>query len=103
VDDANNSARGSFQVTIKGAAEQITDLISLVQQINLKKSDAQRLVNNLEQAQKALSRGDKGKACRDIEQFIKEVMKELSKGVTPEQGKRLGDAAIQIRAVIDCR
>jgi hypothetical protein len=103
VDDANNSATGSFKVAVNGTAEQLTDLIFLIQQLNLKKSDVQKLVHNLEQAQKALSQGDKSKACRDIEQFIKEVMKESGKGLTPEQGKRLGDAARQIRAVIGCR
>lgn len=101
-DAAGNNSSGSFRVTVKGAAAQITDLISVVRQMGLKESDARRLERELEQTQKALGRGDAGAACREVKQFIKDVGKESAKSLTPEQAGQLSGAALQIKAALGC-
>jgi len=63
----------SFTVHIKGAAEQIDDLIVLVRSLNLKPWTAYILTAELQSASNALRRGNTRFACGDVDAFMFEV------------------------------
>ncbi|HEX7317471.1 MAG TPA: HYR domain-containing protein [Pyrinomonadaceae bacterium] len=102
-DDDGNTASGTFRVTIRGATEQMTELLSVIRQFNLRKADEQKLTRNLEQAREALSQGQPRKACRDLEQFATKVRQETGKSLTAQRAAQLLDAAARISAVAGCR
>lgn len=102
-DEDGNTTRGSFTVTVKGAASQMTGLLSVIRQLGLKKGDENKLTNELEQALKASALGQTDKACRNLDQFEKKVQQEKGKGLTAQQATQLITSATRISTVIGCR
>jgi|GEM_PF-2510194 len=93
-------------VILKGASDQISDLIKLVRAFNLKQGIVSSLDAKLQNAQDALTaanRGDKATACNLIGSFINEVQAQTGKAITVDQANRLIAAAKQIRVVLGCR
>lgn len=102
-DEDGNTTSGSFTVTVKGAARQMTDLLSVIRQLSLKKGDENKLTNELEQALKASALGQPDKACRNLDQFEKKVQQERGKGLTAQQATQLITSVTRISTVIGCR
>lgn len=103
-DDAGNQATCSFTVHVKGAAEQIDDLIALVQRLHLKPWTANSLIASLRAASSALHRGNTHVACGNLDVFIFEVdVQTWWRQIWPApRGRLLIRRAQRIRAVLDC-
>jgi hypothetical protein len=102
-DASGNTGTCSFTVTVKGASEQITDLIALVTSLTLKPSLANSLIAKLQDASTLLGSGNVTGACGKLNDFIRQVTAQVGKGeISPAQADLLIQAAIRIRAVLGC-
>ena len=103
-DAAGNIAMSSFTVTVKGAAEQITDLTALVESLSLAPAMANSLLVKLRDAGALLSRGNEQGACGRLKDFIAEVSALAGKSQLPQyQADVLMQEASRIRAVLACK
>jgi hypothetical protein len=103
-DDAGNVGTGSFTVRVKGAAEQITELIALVHSLALSPGTENSLLVKLQGAQEALNRGNVNATCGNLKLFIHEVSAQAAKKqITEAQANLLIQEATRIEAVLDCR
>lgn len=96
-DAAGNTTTGGFVVTVRGAAELATDLVSLVSQLNL--AQAGGLLDN------ALEQGPGSPAgCNTLTAFSQQVSAQAGKKkLTESQASALLAAAESIRAAGGCR
>jgi hypothetical protein len=101
-DPASNSTSGSFQVTVQGAAAQISDLINLKDSFHLSKGLQKSLDAKLTAALKAVNAGKIADACESLTAFINEMNAQPGKGLTTGQATQLRKAAQQIQAVLGC-
>lgn len=101
-DPAGNTTTGSFQVVVKGAAEQISDLIPLVTSFHLSMGLQTSLNAKLMAALSAVNAGNMPAACGSLTAFINQVDAQSGKGLTPSQATQLRMAAQQIQAVLAC-
>ncbi len=101
-DPAGNTASGSFQVVVEGAAQQTSDLISLVNSFHLSKSLQTALDNKLQDVLTAITAGQTATACSELTDFIGFVQSHTGKGISTSQAKQLIAAAQQIQAVLGC-
>ena len=105
-DAAGNDASGSFTVTVKGAAEQLTDIRAAVQSLNLTQGIANSLdakLANLEQAITSNRNGDRVSACNKLDAFVNEVNAQVQAGrLTSTQAAPLITAANRVKAVLGC-
>jgi hypothetical protein len=103
VDGSANTNTCTFSVRVKGAAEQINDLIALVQGLNLKSATANSLIVKLQAAASALSKGNIKGACGNLKDFISLVNAQKDKKqLTAAQADLLICEATRIRSVLDC-
>ena len=84
-DDTNSPVSASFTVTVKGAAAQVNDLISLVNSMGL-----------------SLQAGQTTTACSELTDFIGFVQSHTGKGLTTSQATQLISVAKQVQAVLGC-
>ena len=92
-------ATSSFTVRVKGAAEQIADLIALVQSFALSPGTENSLLVKLQAAQAALSRGNINATCGNLKLFIHEVSAQAAKQqITEAQANLLIQEATRIEA-----
>ena len=99
-DSAGNSALGSFNVHVKGAAEQIRDLMAVVSAIGPSAAD---LNHFLDRALVDLQAHLTSHACNELTAFGKAVYDLALRGqMTPADAGRLIDAAKRIKAVLAC-
>lgn len=103
-DAVGNQASCDFTVHVKGTAEQIDDLIALVQRLHLKPWTANSLLAKLQAASSALRRGNTRAACGNLDAFIFEVdVQTWWRQIWPApRGRLLIRHAQRIRAVLDC-
>lgn len=104
-DVAGNTATAGFLVIVKGAADQINDLIDLVESFNLRQGIDNSLDTKLQNALDALTAvkgGDTATACGLLDAFINEVNAQSGKSLTVDQASQLIAAANQIKAVLGC-
>jgi hypothetical protein len=101
-DPAGNTASGSFQVTVKGAAQQVSDLINLVNSFGLSSNLQTALDNKLQDVLTAINAGQTATACSELTDFIGFVQSHTGKGITQSQANQLIAAAQQIQAVLGC-
>jgi hypothetical protein len=105
-DAADNSTSGSFTVTVKGAAEQLSDIRAAVQSLNLTQGIANSLdakLQNLEQAIFSSKNGDKVSACNKLDAFVNEVNAQVQAGrLSQTQSTPLIAAANRVKAVLGC-
>jgi hypothetical protein len=99
-DASNNRATCSFSVHVKGAAEQIGDLILLASNFQLAAGTENSLRAQLRAALAALLAGNKAAACDALQSFIGHANAQSGKKLTESQAGSLVAAAIQIKAVI---
>ena len=100
IDSAGNMAEGSFNVHVKGAVEQIGNLMAVVSGIGPSAAGLKPILNRALLAVKA---GQTSHACDELATFAKAAY-ELARHaqLTPAQAKHLIDAARRIRAVLAC-
>jgi hypothetical protein len=104
-DSAGNSAGGAFEVTVKGAVDQLGDLIGAVQNDNLKQGIANSLdakVQSVQAAVTAANAGNRSDACNALGAFIDEAQAQSGNALTADQAAKLIAAAQQIQAVLGC-
>jgi hypothetical protein len=101
-DPAGNTSSGSFQVVVKGAAAQVNDLITMVNNFHLSSNLQNALDAKLSAALKAINNGQTATACSDLSDFIGQVQAQTGKGITSSQATQLIAAAKQVQAVIGC-
>lgn len=99
-DAHGNSASASFNVHVKGAEEQLGDLLSLVVTGHL--GPGESLANKLQSSQRALARGNQHAACRALQAFVNEVLAQSGVTLTPAQATGLVQAGHRIKRVLDC-
>lgn len=102
-DASGNKATGSFQVVVKSAADQIDDLINLVNSFNLSPLGIQTSLNSQLQAVQAdLAAKNAAQACSELTSFINHVNAQSGQHLTLAQANQLFAAAKQVQAVLGC-
>ena len=97
-DTAGNEASASFDVHVKGANEQLDELIASVTGLGPGLSLADKLIA----ASAALDGGDVNDACEKLRAFANQANAQSGKSLTPVLATELVAAANRIRAVLDC-
>ncbi len=99
-DSSNNRAACSFTVRVKGAAEQIRDLIVVVSSFHLASGTENSFTSQLKSALAALLAGDKATAGGLLQSFLDHTNAQSGKKLTKAQAASLMAAATQIKTVI---
>ena len=99
-DTHGNASNGSFNVHVKGADEQLDDLLELVVTESLGPGNS--FSDKLRHAQDALAAGDQTATCEHLDAFRNQVQAQFGKKLTPAEATELVDAANRIQAVLDC-
>jgi hypothetical protein len=103
IDSSVNSASCAFTVRVKGATEQIADLIEVVRSFNLKSATANSLIAKLQAAASVLNNGNSKGACGNLADFISLANAQKDKKqLTAAQASLLVGEAARIRAVLGC-
>ena len=97
-DAAGNDASASFDVHVKGAGEQLDDLIARVAGIRPGTS----LTDKLAEAKAALALGNNTTACEKLSGFANEAQAQSGKKLTAAQAVELTASANRIRVVLAC-
>ncbi len=94
----------SAALPVKGAAEQIDDLATLVGSLaNVKDHTQHKLMKKLDKAGKELAKGHVKQACDQLQHFVKKVQKlKTPKQITVEQQNQLVADATRIESVLGC-
>ena len=98
-DAAGNGSQGSFSVQVKGASEQVADLIAAVDGYHLDKLGSS-LRDKLVTVQRFLAAGKPLQARDNLAAFVSQVESQRGKGLTDAQADALKSAAQQIANVI---
>jgi hypothetical protein len=101
-DASGNTSHASFMVTVKGAVDQLNDLIALVDGYGLPGNLEKKLRAKLRDAIRQLAGANPAGACRKLTEFLKEVDRETGQTLTKEQAEELNARAEQIKVVIGC-
>jgi hypothetical protein len=101
-DSSNNSSHGSFNVTVRGASEQLTDLEEYVRVLELNRGIEQSLTVKLQHALDALDEGDIEAACEHLTDFQNQVRALSGKQITEAEANALLASSEQIKNVIGC-
>ncbi len=99
-DASENSTSCSFNVTIRGVADQINSLTTLVNGFNLPSAIGNSLVSKLSNAQTQFSVRNTKAACNVIDAFINEVSAQTGKKITADQANQMIANALRINAVM---
>lgn len=99
-DDAGNTANASFNVKVKGAAEQIVDLAELAGGTSLPPLTKARLLAALQTA--LANPRNKPLACAALSVFILLVQAQPPSAISPAKKAQLIATATRIKAVIGC-
>jgi hypothetical protein len=96
--DANSPVKKAFNVQVRGAAEQLTDLGNAVNGVGPGTS----LADKVSLIQSSLTAGDTSDACGTLNAFINQVSAQTGKSIPPATAATLIAATQQIEAVIAC-
>jgi hypothetical protein len=102
MDASGNHASCSFNVHVKGAAEQTADLIAAVNNLNLKAGIKNALLYQLNTILAGLQYNNLNVSCGASKAFIDLVNGQRNKTISSSDADYLIAAANQIRAVIGC-
>ena len=103
-DASANQASCSFNVHVKGAAEQTADLLAAVNAWNLSKAGVKNaLLVQLNATLASLQANNLVAACGSLESFINLVNGQRNKTISSSDADYLIAEANQIRAVIGCK
>jgi hypothetical protein len=93
-----NAATGSFTIHVKGAAEQLTDLVAASQGVG----PGNAVASKVEKARSDFAAGRVDKACKGLDDYIKQVNLHTPKKIDPSvAAARIADAT-RIRNVMAC-
>jgi predicted outer membrane repeat protein len=101
-DDTPSAATGSFQVTVKGAAAQLADLLALVNGLPIAHGLKASLETQVHAVQADLQANNTTQACGDLGAFMHHVRAQAGKKLTTAQANQLLAAATNIMHVIGC-
>jgi hypothetical protein len=102
-DACGHTASCSFNVRVKGAAEQIGDLTAVIQDLPIRPGIVKSLTAKMQAAGALVSLGNIQGACGALAAFIGEVSALRSSGqITPDQAALLIQEARRIGAVLGC-
>lgn len=104
-DASGNMAPGTFEVHVRGASEQTSNLINLVEALNLQQGISNSLdakLQNIQAALAAAQAGDGPSACNMLNAFVNEVEAQAEQKLTVNQTLDLISAARRIQAVLGC-
>jgi len=101
-DAAGNSSSGSFTLTVNGPSAQASNLITVVQSLNLPSGTSTSLTTTLQNAIDSFASGNATSACNQIDAFISQVQAQSGKKLTKAQADQLIAAANQIRTAQGC-
>jgi hypothetical protein len=96
--DTNSPVTNTFNVHVKGAPEQLSDLATMVNGVGPGTSLADKVAS----VQSELTANDTGDACGTLKAFINQVKAQTGKSIKQPQATTLIMAAQQIEAVIPC-
>lgn len=102
-DAASNSTTKSFQITVKSALMQISDLIAKVQGLPINSGYKNNLVDKLNTAKTDLQANNVTGTCSALSDFVQDVQGQSGKKLTVAQATDLISDATRIKAVIGCR
>jgi len=102
VDSHGNRLDFTFAITIKGAPEQINDLIAEIRFVNLPAGTTKALLAPLNAALRDIGHGDTASACGDLRDFINHVRAQSGKKTSAGEAAMLLADATRIRAVLGC-
>ena len=100
-DADGNTAHASFSIHVAGAAEQIDDLLALVESYDVRTLGTS-LQDKLASVQKLIADGKSARACDVLASFLSQVSAQRGKGLTAGQADALATDARRIRAVLGC-
>jgi hypothetical protein len=101
-DAAGNQSPCTFTVHVRGAAEQISNLIGLVQTLDLQPGTANSLSVKLQIAARVLERGNINAACGILGAFLNEVNAQTGKKLTAALADFLITDVARIHSVLGC-
>ena len=93
----------TFQVPNSTAANQLNDLIELVESFDLPAGTESSLVDKLQEALAAINVSDTATACGSLTAFINEVQAQSGKKLTADQASQMINSANQIKAGLGCQ
>lgn len=100
-DASGNESNASFAVHVKGAPEQVADLIALVDSYNLRQLGA-ALHDKLVKVQVFLAANKPKRACERLDAFLAQVKEQRGKRLPIEQADTLTADARRTKTVIAC-
>ena len=92
----------TFQLT-ESTGDQVNDLITVVQGLNLHDGTENSLISKLQDALAAINSSDTATACASLTAFINASQAQSGKKLTSEQVKQLVDAANEVKADLGCQ
>jgi DNA-binding beta-propeller fold protein YncE len=102
-DNVGNTTTETFSVRVRGAADQLHDLVADVLGYGLSsRGTEQSLTGKLEGALADLARGNDTAGCGDLGAFVNHVAAQSGKKLSSAQAAELTAAALQVRAVLAC-
>jgi hypothetical protein len=101
-DPSGNQSSCSFTIHVKGAAEQLNDLIVAVTNLATKQGTKNALLVKLNAALAKVQAANNGPACGPLADFISLVNAQLGKDIAVSDASALVAKATQIRAVLGC-
>jgi dipeptidyl aminopeptidase/acylaminoacyl peptidase len=102
-DSSGNSANASFNVVVKGAAEQISTLKETVANLGLESGLNRSLQAKLNDTLAHLKAGRTTLACNKLDEFISEVSAQSGNKIETRDAQRLTTDANRIKAVLACK
>lgn len=103
LDLSGNQSSCSFTVHVKGAAEQLSDLITAVTNLDTKPGTKNGLLVKLNAALAKVNGTSNGPACGPVADFISLVNAQVGKDITVSDANALVAKATQIQMVLGCR
>ncbi len=102
LDPSGNQSSCGFTVHVKGALEQVSDLITVVNNLSVKQGNTNSMLAKLNEALAKLSGQSAGQACGPLGAFINEVTGKRGNDISVIDADALIAKAMQIRTVIGC-
>jgi hypothetical protein len=93
-----NIGSASFTVHVKGAAEQLADTVAASQGVGPGNS----VLSKIERALEHFADGDVAKACKALDDYVRQLEVHSPRHITPELAARLTADARRIQNVMDC-
>jgi hypothetical protein len=101
-DVGGRTASASFDVHVKGVAEQLADLRAAVAGAGLDPRLTDKLTAQLDDVARQLAASRTNAVCGGLVDFVDSVRKESGKGIPTPQADAFATAAWRMRAVVNC-